>query len=175
MSRWRHEFASTFHEFYAMTGRTVPPSFVPLTEDDARETTREMLLPLCQKLGPTRVGKALGCDEKTVRNARDETSTLRIDLLVNALGLDPLALDGFLLRAGRRSVPAECIGAADGDALCNLLKVSHLLSMALSDQRTPGALDDAELMEIPSDALDICARAIAAMQTRQSALRTGSN
>ena len=156
-----------------MSGGMVPPAFVHVTEDDARELTREVLVPLCHKLGPTRVGKALGCDEKTVRNARDETSTLRIDLLVNALGLDPLALDGFLKRAGRRSVPIECVGEADGDALCNLLKVSHLLSMALSDRQSPGALDDAELMAIPPDALDACASAISAMQTRQSAVRAG--
>lgn len=156
-----------------MTAGIVPPAFVPLTEDDARELTRNLLVPLCQNLGPLRVSKVLGCDEKTVRNARDETSTLRIDLLANALGLNPEALDGFLLRAGRRSVPIECVGAADGDALCNLLKVSHLLSMALSDQSTPGALDDAELMAIPADALDACARAISAMQTRQSAVRAG--
>ncbi|KQN91565.1 hypothetical protein ASE90_01815 [Sphingomonas sp. Leaf67] len=156
-----------------MSGGMVSPAFIPITEDDARELTRAMLVPLCQSLGPTRVGKALGCDEKTVRNARDETSTLRIDFLANALGLNPLALDGFLARAGRRSVPAECVGAADGDALCNLLKVSHLLSMALSDRQSPGSLDDAELMAIPPDALDACASAISAMQTRQSAVRAG--
>src|SRR3546814_8605667 len=77
-----------------MTSRSnVRPPIVPLTEYDARELLSKPLVDLCAEHGPTRVAGSVGCDEKTIRNARDEKSTLRLDFASNLLALDGRALD----------------------------------------------------------------------------------
>ncbi|MBE7186044.1 MAG: hypothetical protein INR68_16730 [Methylobacterium mesophilicum] len=114
--------------------RVLSPSG-PLTEPEYREELRRVLLPLCSKHGPSKVALALGCKtDKTVRDARDEKATLRGDYAVNLLGLDPQALDGFLARFGRRSVPldATCVGD-DRVAQSSVLKAALALSIALED------------------------------------------
>src|SRR3546814_8909093 len=87
-----------------MTSRSnVRPPIVPLTEYDARELLSKPLVDLCAEHGPTRVAGSVGCDEKTIRNARDEKSTLRLDFASNLLALDGRALDPILNHYGRRS------------------------------------------------------------------------
>lgn len=119
-----------------MRDRNVLPPVLPLTEDDAREILAKPLLSACSKHGPTRVAKAIGnADEKTVRNARDEKSTLRLDYVANLLLIDPTALDGFLERVGRRSVPINSMCDTDTDRgrESSVLKAALALSVALSD------------------------------------------
>ncbi len=121
-----------------MIDSNVRPPLVPLTEEDAREILAARLLKLCSTLGPTRVGKTIGVDEKTVRNARDEVSTLGLDSAANLLLLDPCAFDGFLARVGRRSVPIDA--ACDSDALPALTGVVHKLAVA-SVAASPGGAE----------------------------------
>jgi hypothetical protein len=120
-----------------MTQRSnVRPFVVPLTELDAREILAKTLLRLCSEHGPKRVGGSIGgADEKTVRNARDEKSTLRIDYAANLLAIDGTALDGFLERVGRRSVPISAVCDTDSDRAreSSVLKAALALSVALSD------------------------------------------
>src|SRR3546814_17621510 len=72
-----------------MTSRSnVRPPIVPLTEYDARELLSKPLVDLCAEHGPNRVAGSDGCDEKTIRNPRDEKSTLRLDFASNILALD---------------------------------------------------------------------------------------
>lgn len=119
-----------------MTEPIVPPSALPLTVEDAREVLSKPLLRLCSEHGPTRVGLAVGgADDKTIRDARDEKSSLRLDYAANLLLLDGTALDGFLARVGRRSVPAESI--CDTDALPAMTGAVHKLVLA-TDPRSPG-------------------------------------
>lgn len=106
----------------------VLPAVTAITEDDAREALAESLRALCSENGPTRVGRAIGCDEKTVRNARDETSTLRLDLVANLLLLDGAALDPILARFNRRSVPIDA--TCSSDALPAMTGAVHKLVVA---------------------------------------------
>ncbi|HEX8414801.1 MAG TPA: hypothetical protein VF637_13075 [Sphingomicrobium sp.] len=112
----------------------VRPYRGPLTELDARELLAKPLLKLCSTHGPTRVGKAIGCHEKTVRNARDEKSTLTIDCVANMLLMDDTALDGLLEYFGRRSVPlhAAC-DTDDRQTESSVLQAALTLSLALAD------------------------------------------
>ena len=120
-----------------MTSNVLPPVAL-LTEDDAREILARPLRALCQLHGPTRVAKQLGgVDEKTIRNARDERSTLCLDTAANLLSLDPHALDGFLAHYGRRSVPADSI--CDTDALPAMTGAVHKLVVAASPTSPGGA------------------------------------
>src|SRR3546814_12452267 len=86
-----------------MTSRSnVRPPIVPLTEYDARELLSKPLVDLCAEHGPTRVAGSVGCDAKTIRNARDEKSKLRL-----AFAFNLLALDGRALSTGERRVGQE--------------------------------------------------------------------
>jgi hypothetical protein len=115
-----------------MTQRgNVPPPIVPLTELDARELIAKPLLSACSEYGPTRVATAIGCDEKTVRNARDEKSTLRLDLAFNLLALDGSALDGVLSHFQRRSAPFGAVCDTDGASL----SLAQLLAPVIEAER----------------------------------------
>lgn len=126
---------------------TVRPPVVPFTDDDVREITRAVLLPLCADMGPTRVARALGgVDERTIRRAREEQTTLCMDTMANLLLVDPLAFDGFLARVERRSVPMHSV--CDTDALPALTGAVHKLVVAASPTSDEGAaLSDRELLD----------------------------
>jgi hypothetical protein len=119
------------------TGPVRPP-VMPFTDDDVREITRAVLLPLCSDMGPTRVARALGgVDERTIRRAREEQTTLCMDTMANLLLLDDTAFDGFLAKVGRRSVPIGSI--CDTDALPAMTGAVHRLVMAASPTSPGGA------------------------------------
>lgn len=58
----------------------------------------------------------------------------------------------------------------DNERLSHLLRLAHLLSVALSDDHTPGDIDDNELEAIGSAALDDAARGIETLRARLSRL-----
>jgi hypothetical protein len=126
----------------------VRPYGPPLTDADARELLAKSLLRVCSEHGPTRVGKAIGCDEKTVRNARDEKSTLSLDCAANLLGLDGTALDPFLIHFGRRSVPIGAVcdvdSVSDHRRHSTVLKAALALAEALEDD---GIISPAEVRQ----------------------------
>jgi hypothetical protein len=78
----------------------VLPPVAPLTEQDARHLLAAGLLKPVHEQGPTRVGLTIGCNEKTVRSARDEQTTLRLDLAFNTLLADPASIDALLAHYG---------------------------------------------------------------------------
>jgi hypothetical protein len=114
---------------------SVRPHRLPLTEEAAREIIAKPLLKACSAMGPKSVALALGCNEKTVRNSRDEKSTLGLDSAANLLALDPLAFEGFLACVNRRSVPMEATCSTDSDRSqqSKVLKAALALSIALED------------------------------------------
>lgn len=59
---------------------------------------------------------------------------------------------------------------SDGEKLSHILRVAHLLAAALGDMETPGSVDDDELRDIGSEALDEAQRAIDALRLRLSRL-----
>lgn len=144
-----------------MTHRSnVRPFVAPLTEFDAREILAKPLLSLCSALGPKRVAAAIGgADEKTVRNARDERSTLRIDYAANLLAIDGTAFDGFLERVGRRSVPLGALCDTDTDRARErlVLKAALALADALAEgnEISPADVrDNRHTFEAARDAID---------------------
>jgi hypothetical protein len=121
-----------------MSSGNVLPSAPLLTELDARDLLARPLLAACSELGPTRVAKALGgLDEKTIRNARDEKSTLSLESAANLLSLDGCALEGFLRHFGRRSVPIDAV--CNTDALPAMTGAVHKLVLASSPASPAGA------------------------------------
>jgi hypothetical protein len=124
-----------------MTDKRVRPSVEPLTEEDARHLLAAGLLKPTHDHGPKRVALKIGCDEKTVRKARDKDTTLRLDYAWNSLLACPRALDPLAAHFGLRLAPIEAERTADLSLPCIVTKFQLELSLALED----GRLDNAEL------------------------------
>jgi hypothetical protein len=124
-----------------MATREVRPPVEPLTEADARHLIAEGLLRPCQDHGPTRVALRIGCDEKTVRKARDKDTTLRVDYSWNALLANPNALDALAGHFGLRLTPLSAERTSDLSIPCIVTRFQLELSLALED----GRIDHTEL------------------------------
>lgn len=151
---------------------TVLPSVTPLTVEDARELLAPSLIKVCGEHGPTRVGVAIGgADEKTVRDARDEKSSLSLHYAANLLRLDGTAFDPFLACVGRRSVPIDAV--CNTDALPAMTGAVHRLVVASSPTSPAGAsLHPSELLDAEPqlrEAFD----AIGGLLNRIDAIRKG--
>lgn len=83
----------------------VRPQATALTDIDARHLLADGLLRTCHVHGPSRVALATGCDEKTIRRARDEESTLGLACAFNLLDIDDHALDALIAAKGFMLVP----------------------------------------------------------------------
>lgn len=156
-----------------MTQRSnVLPSAIPMTVEDAREILAKPLLALCSEHGPSAVARAIGgCEDKTVRDARDEKSTLRLDLAANLLMLDGMAFDGFLARVNRRSVPMDA--TCSTDALPAMTGAVHkLVVAAMPDSENGPALGRNELLDSEAE-LRAAFDAIGALLGRIDRLKAG--
>jgi len=89
----------------------VRPPVRKLTDGDARHLLADGLLRLCHTHGPSRVAVETGCDEKTIRRARDEESTLGLACSWNLLDIDIHALDALAAAKGVMFVPLLAGGA----------------------------------------------------------------
>jgi hypothetical protein len=122
----------------------VRPPKSRLTEEECRQALASALLRLTAEHGPSRVGLEAGCDEKTIRNARDQKSTLRLDLAFNLLAIDPTALNDIALRYGFKLTPVTAEGANDLHTAAGLLDGASELIRAQDD----GIRDDSETCRI---------------------------
>jgi hypothetical protein len=116
-----------------MQRNIVRPSSARLTEEETRQRLSFGLLRLTSAHGPSKVGLEAGCDEKTIRNARDQKSTLRLDLALNLLSLDHTALDELLAEHGFRLTPLHPNAANDLHTAAGLLDGASELIKAQDD------------------------------------------
>jgi hypothetical protein len=136
-----------------VTDNQVRPNSKSLTDADARHLLAYGLLRVCHEHGPSRVALSTGCDEKTIRRARDEESTLGLACSWNLLDVDTHALDALAAAKGVMLVPllsgAPDVVVAAGAAM-------HRIGLA-RDPNGPGKHKetDAELigMEAEADAM----------------------
>ena len=96
-----------------MANNRVRPNSRKITDADARHLLADGLLRVCHQLGPSRVALETGCDEKTIRRARDEESTLGLACTFNLLDADEHALDALAASKGFMLVPLLAKGATD--------------------------------------------------------------
>lgn len=146
-----------------MSGPHVRPSISKVTDADARHLLADGLIRLCHDVGPSRVALEIGCDEKTVRRARDEESTLNLAAVVNLASYAPEALSALFGAVGLKLVPTnggDEIGQTTASCITKLLLK---LSVALED----GRVDDRELSAMRG-ALDEAGKAIDTMRERLS-------
>jgi len=87
--------------------RQVPPKVSLLTDNDVRELISPELIAVCADRGPSRVALDIGCEEKTVRRARDKETSLKANTTFNILAVKGDALDPILAHFRRRSVAID--------------------------------------------------------------------
>ena len=150
-----------------MHSKQVRPIIRRLTDEDARHLLADGLLRLCHEHGPSRVALEAGCDEKTIRRARDEQSTLGLACVVNLAAMDPASLNALFGAVGLKLVPTDAGEDNRGTASC-ITKLLLQLSVALED----GLVDDRELAGMRT-AIDEAGKAVDAMRERLS-LRAAS-
>jgi hypothetical protein len=131
----------------------VRPPIEPLTDADARHLLADGLLRLCHKHGPSRVALKSGCDEKTIRRARDEESTLNLACSWNLLDIDEHALDALAAAKGVMIVP---LMAGGNDVIPAAGAAIHRIGQNRAQSSQGGHLEtDEELIasEAENDAL----------------------
>lgn len=131
----------------------VRPNAQPLTDSDARHLLADGLLRTCHEHGPSRVALATGCDEKTIRRARDEDSTLGLACSWNLLDIDIHALDALAASKGVMLVP---LVVQSTDVIPAAGAAIHRIGQNRSPLSEGGALEtDRELIatEAENDAL----------------------
>ncbi len=144
-----------------MSSKHVRPSMRRVTDTDARHLLAAGLIRVCHTHGPSRVALETGCDEKTIRRARDEQSTLGLACVVNLAAMEPSALSDLFGAVGLKLVPldgGEEVGQSSATALTSLLLQ---MSIALQD----GKIDARELAAMRA-AIDEAGRAVDAMRAK---------
>lgn len=143
-----------------MPNKRVCPPVRRLTDSDARHHLAAGLIRVCHEHGPSRVALETGCDEKTIRRARDEQSTLGLACVVNLATFAPDALSDLFGAVGMKLVPLDG-GEVDRHTASSITKLLFELSVALED----GNVDSRELAAMRK-AIDDAGKAIDAMRAR---------
>jgi hypothetical protein len=146
----------------------VRPPVRRLTDSDARHLLADGLLRSCHAHGPARVALETGCDEKTIRRARDEETTLKLACAFNLLDIDPHALDALAAAKGVMLVPL--IDAAP-DFISAASATIHQLAEARSPDSPGGHLvTDCELLAMEAKA-DACLAAALELKSQIAAAK----
>jgi hypothetical protein len=136
-----------------VSNNRVRPNSRKLTDADARHLLADGLLRVCHREGPSRVALETGCDEKTIRRARDEDSTLGLACTFNLLDIDEHVLDALLAAKGKMLVPL--IDSAP-DIIASAGANIHRIAQNRAENSEGGTAEtDAELIatEAENDAL----------------------
>ena len=100
-------------------------SLSPVTKEQAKNAVAQAFQRLVGKHGKERLARALGCEKRTVENALAHKSLLEAHFLVNALDVDPTALNELLFLKGLHAVPLTA-------ALSPHMQTVNMLSRALA-------------------------------------------
>lgn len=132
-----------------MTDKQVRPNTRALTDADARHLLADGLLRSCHAHGPSRVALVTGCDEKTIRRARDEESTLGLACTWNLLDIDPHALDALAAAKGMMLVPL--IDSAPDIIASTASNISRIATNRAANSEGGTAETDKELIASEAD------------------------
>lgn len=131
-----------------MTAGNVPPECSLLTESDYRHLVGRALRRATVETGNMgRLALVAGCDERTLRNARDEANSLSGRALINLLAADPAMLDDLLARFGLRAVPVDSRTPAYSQMLADVAGLAAVTADALTDGRVDHQ-EEAEIIEL---------------------------
>lgn len=119
----------------------------------------------------TDVGRVLGKSDDRARDYSNALSEMPVSaFLLGCREWNGRFANGVLSLIGMKLVEIGMDAYSDGEKLSHILRVAHLLAAALGDLETPGTVDDGELRDIGSEALDEAQRAIDALRVRLARL-----
>lgn len=118
-----------------MIAVNVLPKNYALTEFEYRKLLAKGIRRVSANGGAGRFGLAVGCGEKTMRNARDERTSLQGATAFNMLLQDPSALDEVLAHFGMCIQPIDAEIGPDAQLLADTLALAAYHAEALSDGR----------------------------------------
>lgn len=127
-----------------MTAGNVLTAARRLTESEARHHLALGLQRVVKAHGPSRVGLDAGVDEKTIRNARDELTSLKLHTALNLLSTDETVLDELLAAYGYRLAPLSADHGQDLRMISGLTSVAG----ALADANADGVRDHRETLAV---------------------------
>lgn len=116
------------------TGNVSPKNYV-LTEAEYRNLLAKGIRRVSADHGAGRFGLLVGCGEKTMRNARDERTSLHGATAFNMLQQDPSALDEVLAHFGMRLEPIDAEIGVNARLLADTLALAADHAAALSGGR----------------------------------------
>lgn len=122
-----------------MAAKRVRPFRRKLTDADARHLLAAGLLSACHEHGPSVIAVESGCDEKTIRRARDEQSTLGLACTFNLLDIAPNALDALAGAKGFALIPLEIDFDQDMEIVAELSGLLNIWLEAMRDNRRDNA------------------------------------
>lgn len=144
-----------------MSDQHVRPSVRKLTDADARHLLADGLIRVCHKNGPMRVAAEAACDEKTIRRARDEESTLHLHSVMNLLDIDEHVLDALFAAKRKMLVPMLDSGP---DIVASAGATLHRIGQARCPHSDGGHIEtDKELLAMEAEA---DANLVAALELR---------
>lgn len=127
-----------------MNHAPVRPKNQLLTDNDVRELLSSELIAMCAADGPSRVAIDIGCEEKTVRRARDKETSLRASTTFNMLARDGTALDPILAWFGRRSTAIGNVTLDVAAIPCNVAETVPTLIRLFHD----GDASDSDIRQL---------------------------
>ncbi|WP_426163038.1 hypothetical protein [Sandarakinorhabdus sp. DWP1-3-1] len=115
-------------------GKIIPNARL-LTDDDYRRLSSAGIRRVSAADGCARLALEVGCDERTMRNARDRRSSLSGASLFNMLAKDPSALDELLAHFGYRAAPIDAATADDAGLNADVAHLNAVVAEAMRDGR----------------------------------------
>lgn len=136
---------------------------------DALETLGDALASIRREDGLTwkDVGRVLGKSDDRAADYATAVSEMPVSaFLLGCREWNGRFAGPVLAMIGQKLIPLDAADMSDNERLTHILKLAHLISLALTDDKTPGSIDDDELLGIGSDVLDNAARGIEALRLR---------
>lgn len=128
---------------------SVRPTCRLLTDSDVRELLSPELIKMCADDGPSRVAIDIGCEEKTVRRARDKETSLKSSTTFNLLTRDTSALDPILAHFGGRFASTREVSIDVAAVPCNVAEAVPTLIRLFAD----GDACDADIRQLDREGI----------------------
>jgi hypothetical protein len=113
------------------------------------------------------VGRVLGKSDDRASDYANALSEMPVSaFLLGCREWNGRFANGVMGLIGQKVGPVDGNEMSDSAKLSRILRLAHLLSQAMTDDDSPGAVDDEELREIGAEPLDEAARGIDALRER---------
>ena len=114
-----------------------------------RKLIGDAMQKMCADDGPSRVAIDIGCEEKTVRRARDKETSLRSNTTFNLLARDTSALDPILAHFGGRFASTREVSIDVAAVPCNVAEAVPTLIRLFAD----GDASEADIRQLDREGI----------------------